>query len=123
MKKTIKIIAISVLMSGYIAGILFLTPDAQARVWLDPINSTVTTSTSSVPTDNESYAVISVNAVGDNGHPFVGRSVALYSSRDSDTITTIIGTINSDGLGVFRVKSSTFGTSTFRALVDGSEIN
>ena len=123
MKKTIKIIAISVLMSGYIAGILFLTPDAQARVWLDPINSTVTTSTSSVPADNESYAVISVNAVGDNGHPFVGRSVALYSSRDSDTITTIIGTINSDGLGVFRVKSSTFGTSTFRALVDGSEIN
>jgi len=124
MKKTIKIIAISVLMSGYIAGILFLTPDAQARVWLDPINSTVTTSTSSVPADNESYAVISVNAVGDDGHPFVGRSVALYSSRrDSDTITTIIGTINSDGLGVFRVKSSTSGTSTFRALVDGSEIN
>src|SRR3989339_1987 len=123
MKKIFKALTIVALISGYITGTMFLASEAQAVVWLDPSDSTVTASAGSAPADNENYVVISVNAVGTNGLPFVGQSAALFSSRDSDTITTLIGTTNSTGLAVFRVKSSVAGSSIFRATIGGSEIN
>jgi hypothetical protein len=87
-------------------------------------NSTVSASPTSVVADGATQSTITVTVKNNAGAPMSGKTVTLNSSRGAlDTITTVVGATGADGVASFRVKSSTAGTSTYTAQVDGVVIS
>jgi len=87
------------------------------------IMSTVGASPSALTADGTSVSTVTVTVKNATGTTLAGKTVSLSSSRPSqDTIATIAGTTNDLGVATFTVRSSTVGSSTLTAVVDGIAI-
>src|SRR3989339_2003183 len=86
--------------------------------------STIIASPTSVVANGTSTSTITVTAMNDSGVAVSGKTVSLTSSRGaSDTITPATATTDATGLATFTVLSSTAGTSTHTASVDGNTLS
>jgi photosystem II stability/assembly factor-like uncharacterized protein len=85
--------------------------------------SLISASPSSVTADNSSTATVTVTVKNAASSALSGKSVSLISSRPSyDTVTSISPTTNSSGQATFSVRSTSAGTSSLTATVDGISV-
>ncbi len=85
--------------------------------------SVISASPSSVTADNSSTATITVTVKNASSTALSGKSVSLSSSRQTyDAVTAISPTTNASGQATFSVRSTSAGTSSLTATVDGISI-